>query len=96
MKEIEESTVLSLVGNNGKYKLFNEIGKVEKSDVDEWKKAGTGCLAKVNFGIDGKDVINYLIENRLDHQYVVKPGNFKKEVAMLCNFLDLEEVNLSK
>lgn len=96
MKEIEESTVLSLVGNNGKYKLFNEIGKVEKSDVDEWEKAGTGCLAKVNFGIDGKDVINYLIKNRLDHHYVVKPGNFKKEVAMLCNFLDLEEVNLSK
>ena len=96
MKEMEEVTVLSLVGNNGVYKLFNGIGKVERATVEEWKEAGTGCLAKVNFGMKARKIMNYLMENSIDHHYIVKPGNFSNEITMLCNYLKLEEVNLPK
>ena len=96
MRETEQVTVLSLVGDKGKYKLFHANGKVVKASVQEWESAGTGCLAKVDFGIDGKEAADFLMGQGLDHHYIVKIGDFSKEMAMLSNYLFLEEVNLLK
>lgn len=96
MKETDKVTVLSLVGDKGKYKLFCDIGRVEGASDQEWEKAGTGCLAKVNFDMDGKKVVSFLMSQGLDHHYIVKIGDFTKEIAMLSNYLFLEEVKLRK
>ena len=96
LRAMNNVTVFNLAGDNRSYKMFVNKAKVEECSYEEWENSGKGCLAKINFGISAKDVVDHLIKSGTDHHYVVKEGDYTNELRMLCNYLKIEYTSLDQ
>ncbi len=94
LKAMEKVTVADLVGNEQDYRMLITHAAVEGATPEEWRQAGSGCLAKLNFGKNASQIVDQLIRRGMDHHYVVQPGDYCEELRMLCDYLCIEVVDL--
>lgn len=94
LKPMETVTVSSIVGNRGNYKVLVAGGNVVEATHEEWVEGGSKLLVKLHINKKASDVVNFLMQEGMDHHLLVKEGNYQDILSMICKFVGLNEVNI--
>ncbi len=94
LKAMDPITVSSIVGNGGNYKVL--IAKARTLDVsyDEWVAGGSKLIVNLQFDQDVQEVMDKLMAEGMDHHFVLKEGDYTKEMAAFCDYMGFEKVIL--
>lgn len=93
-KAMSEVTTCAIVGNGGKYKVFIAKGRTLDVSHEEWVEGGSKLLVNLQYDIPARSVIDQLIKGGMDHHFVIKEGDYTKEMAALCDYLGFETLTL--
>lgn len=94
IKAMPTVTVSAIVGNGGNYKLFIAKGRTLNVTHDEWVQGGSKLLANLQFDVEARSVIDQLIRGGMDHHFVIKEGDYTKELSQLCDYMGYEQLLL--
>lgn len=94
LKTMEQVTVSSIVGSKGNYKLLVETGDVVEPSRQEWIDGGEKLLVKLHMREKASAVVDKLMEQGMDHHLIVKEGDCREVMSLLCKFMKIEKVTL--
>ena len=89
----KEVTVSQLVGTDGKYRVLIAKALTEEISSDDWQECGSKLMIRLKFS-DGKEFIDQMFAQGLDHHLLIKVGDITSQLSELCRMLDVETVRL--
>lgn len=93
-KAMNTVTVSAIVGNGGNYKMFIAKGRTLDVTHEEWVEGGSKLLVNLQFDVDAQSVIDQLIQGGMDHHFIIKEGDYTKELALFCDYMGFEQLLL--
>ncbi len=93
-KAMDTVTVTTMVGNGGSYKVLVAKGRTLPVTHEEWVEGGSKLLANLQFDIPAQDVVDQLMAAGMDHHFIIKEGDYTKELSSFCDFMGFEKVFL--
>lgn len=94
LKAMDEVTVTSMVGNNGKYKVLVAKARTLNVTHEEWVAGGSKLIVNLQFDQPVREVMDKFMEAGLHHHIIMKEGDLTKELAGFCDFMGYEIVSL--
>lgn len=94
-KAMDVVTTCAIVGNGGDYKVFIAKGRTLDVSHEEWVEGGSKLLVNLQYDIPARSVIDQLIKGGMDHHFVIKEGDYTKEMEALCDYLGFDTLKLS-
>ena len=93
-KAMDTVTVSAIVGNGGNYKMLVAKGRTLDVSHEEWVEGGSKLLVNLQFDIPAQSVIDQLIKGGMDHHFVIKEGDYTKELSAFCDYMGIEQLTL--
>ncbi len=93
-KALDTVTTCAIVGNGGKYKVFVAKGRTLGVTHEEWVEGGSKLLVNLQYDVPARSVIDQLIKGGMDHHFVIKEGDYTKEMEAFCDYMGFETLNL--
>lgn len=93
-KAMDTVTVSAIVGNGGNYKMFIAKGRTLDVTHNEWVEGGSKLLVNLQFDTEAKSVIDQLIKGGMNHHFVIKEGDYTKELSAFCDYMGFEQLLL--
>lgn len=93
-KAMDTVTVSAIVGNGGCYKMLIAKGKTLNVTHEEWVEGGSKLLANLQFDIAAQKVMRQLIDGGMDHHFIIKEGDYTKELSAFCDYIGFEQLTL--
>lgn len=94
-KAMDTVTTCAIVGNSGNYKVFIAKGRTLDVTHEEWVEGGSKLLVNLQYDVPARSVVDQLIKGGMDHHFVIKEGDYTKEMEALCDYLGFEVLKLS-
>lgn len=93
-KAMDTVTVSAIVGNGGNYKMFVAKGRTLPVTHEEWVEGGSKLLVNLQFDTPAQSVIDQLIKGGMDHHFVIKEGDYTKELSAFCDYMGFDQLLL--
>ena len=93
-KAMDTVTTCAIVGNGGNYKVFIAKGRTLEVTHDEWVEGGSKLLVNLQYDVPARSVIDQLIKGGMDHHFVIKEGDYTKEMEKFCDYMGFETLKL--
>lgn len=87
LKAMDAVTVAAIVGNGGCYKMFVAKGRTLEVTHDEWVQGGSKLVGNLQFDVPARSAMDQLLKGGMDHHFVVKEGDYTKELLQLCDYM---------
>ena len=94
-KAMDTVTTCAIVGNGGNYKVFIAKGRTLDVTHEEWVEGGSKLLVNLQYDVPARSVVDQLIKGGMDHHFVIKEGDYTKEMEALCDYLGFDVLKLS-
>ena len=62
---------------------------------EEWVEGGSKLLVNLQYDVPARSVVDQLIKGGMDHHFVIKEGDYTKEMEALCDYLGFDVLKLS-
>ena len=85
-------TIGGLCGKINTYRMFIAKGKTEPVTEKEWINAGRKLLIKLRLNDDVKIIFNRLINEGIDHHFILKEGDFTSQLIDMCDVLGVNKI----
>ena len=93
VRPMEKVTVASIQGNGPDgYQMLVETGKVVQADRQEWVDGGEKLLVKLGIEKKPTEAVDHLIKTGMDHHFLVKEGDYRDQLALLCKYMGIRQV----
>lgn len=93
-KACDVVTTCTIVGNGGNYKVFVAKGRTLEVTHEEWVNGGSKLLANLQYDVPAKSVINQLVKGGMDHHFIIKEGDYTKEMEAFCEYMGFDTLKL--
>lgn len=88
LKAMDTVTVTAIVGNGDCYTVFVAKGRTLNVTHEEWVEGGSKLVGNLQFDdVSARSAIDQLIKGGMDHHFVIKEGDFTKEMLQLCDYM---------
>ena len=93
LREMAQVTVSSIQGNgHDGYQMLVEKGRVIKAEEQEWIDGGEKLLVKLQLDKKASEAVDSLMRVGMDHHLLVKEGDHRELMALLCKYLKVKMV----
>lgn len=92
LKPMKDVTISSIVGSRGNYKVLVAKGDVMEATHKEWLAGGEKLLVLLHLEQNARAFLDSMMEKGMDHHLVIKEGNYRATLSMVCKFMNLEKV----
>ncbi len=93
-KAMDTVTTCAIVGNGGNYKVFIAKGRTLEVAHEEWVEGGSKLLVNLQYDVPARSVIDQLIKGGMDHHFVIKEGDYTKEMEKFCDYMGFDTLKL--
>ena len=93
LREMAQVTVSRIQGNgHDGYQMLVEKGRVIKAEEQEWIDGGEKLLVKLQLDKKASEAVDSLMRVGMDHHLLVKEGDHRELMALLCKYLKVKMV----
>lgn len=93
-KAMDSVTTCAIVGNGGNYKVLIAKGRTLDVTHQEWVEGGSKLLVNLQYDVPARSVIDQLIKGGMDHHFVIKEGDYTKEMEAFCDYMGFDQLKL--